>query len=107
MKLEEIEEEMLHGNIIPARLGELRNILSAKYAQAMNQYEDILMQKPKLWNDMRIHNKSDKATDRQWEESELGLKELHWKFQIKKIEKMMSSLRMQWEITNTEIRNIT
>ena len=107
MQLEQIESEMLAGDILPARLGELRIILGAKYAQAMNQYEDILMQKPSIWNEMRKDYKSDTATDRAWDATQMGIKELHWKFQIKKIEKMMSALKMQWEIVNTEIRNLT
>lgn len=107
MKLEDIEAIMLEGNIPPARLGELRVQLGAMYSISMNHLEAILMEKPTKWNDLRLHYKSDKATDRAWDETEDGKKELHLKFRIKKIEKMMSALKMQWEIVNTELRNLS
>lgn len=107
MTLEQIETAMLDGNIPPAKLGELRVILGAKYSQAMNHLEAILMEKPIHWNKLRLAEKSDKATDRRWEASDLGLKETHWRMQIKKIEKMMSALKMQWDIVNTELRNLS
>ena len=105
--LQVIEAEMLKGGILPARLGELRTILGAKYAHAMNKHEEIIMAKPKIWNEMRQDHKSDTACERAWSATELGQSEIHWKYQIKKIEKMMSALKMQWDIVNTEIRNLT
>ena len=107
MTLEAIEKRMLEGEIPPARLGELRIILGALYSQEMNKLEKIRAIKPSVWNEMRKDHKSDKATDREWEGSELGIAELHHSFQIKKMEKLMSALKMQWDIVNTELRNIT
>lgn len=105
--LEQIELEMLQGDILPHRLGELRVLLSAKFAQAMNELENVLRVKPGVWNEMRGNFRSDTACERAWSGMELGQKELHWKFQLKKMEKMMSALKTLWEITNTEIRNLT
>jgi hypothetical protein len=99
--LEEIELEMMQ-NPSPSRLAEL----SAKYAYATNQYEDILVRKPPIWNEMRKAFKSDTACERAWEATEAGVSERHWKFQIKKIEKMMSAAKTLIDVKTGEAQNI-
>jgi hypothetical protein len=105
MTLEQIEIEM---NTVqaPGRLAELRVLLSAKYAAATNQYEAVLVQKPTIWNEMRGNFKSDTACERAWEATELGIAERHWKFQIKKIERMMSAIKTMIEVKTGEARNL-
>jgi hypothetical protein len=106
LTLEQIEREMLDGIPVPSRIGELRVILSAKFAQATNEYERVLAEKPVLWNEKRNDFKSDTACERWWEGTEGGVAERHWKFQIKKIQTMMSALKTLWEIKNSEAQNI-
>ena len=106
MTLEEIEVEFLRANTTPGRLAELRVLLSGKYAQAMNKLEDVLLIKPIEWNKMRGDHKSDTACERAFEASELGQQELHWRFQVKKIEKMMSAAKTLLEVKNAEAYNI-
>lgn len=104
--LEEIEQEFLVLQISPSRLAELRVILSGKYAFAMNKLEEILLVKPMEWNKLRPDYKSDTATDRAWEATDLGLAELHWKFQVKKIEKMLSASKSLLEVKTAEAYNL-
>ena len=106
MELEQIEKEFLVLQITPSRLAELRVILSGKYAFAMNKLEEILLVKPVEWNKLRPEYKSDTATDRAWEATDLGLAELHWKFQVKKIERMMSASKTLIDAKMGEARNI-
>jgi len=106
MTLQEIELEMLAGIPVPSRIGELRVLLAAKFAQATNEYEKVLAEKPILWNAKRNEFKSDTACERWWEATEGGIAERHWKFQIKKIEKMSSALSTLWQIKNSEAQNI-
>lgn len=105
MTLEQIEKEMATAPT-PGRLADLRVILSAKYAQATNEYEAVLLEKPKIWNAMRPDFKSDTACERAWEATELGQAERHWKFAIRKIERMMSAIKTLIEVKTGEARNL-
>lgn len=107
LELKDIELEMLKANTTPSRLAELRVILSGKYAQATNNYEEVLLKKPVIWNELRPDFKSDTACERAWEATELGISERHWKFQIKKIERMMSAIKTLITVKTTEAYNIT
>jgi hypothetical protein len=107
MSLHEIEREFLTStDIPPGRLAELLILLSAKYAEASNQLEAILLSKPSIWNEMRKEYKSDKATDRAWEATEYGLGELKWEMQLKKIQKLMSASKTMIDVRTNEARNM-
>lgn len=105
MTLEKIEKEMASVTT-PGRLAELRVLLSAKYAAATNNYEAVLLLKPPVWNSLRESVKSDTRAERMWEETELGQQERHWKFQIRKIDRMMSSIKTMIEVRTNESRNL-
>lgn len=105
LTLEQIETEM-HTATSPGRLAELRVLLSAKYARAVNAYEEVLLAKPMIWNEMRKNHKSDTATEREWEATKEGIEERHWKFQIKKIEKMMSAIKTLIDVKTGEAQNL-
>lgn len=105
MKLLDIQAEM-ETNPTPGRLADLRVLLSAKYSRATDEYEKVLLAKPKIWNEMRGEYKSDTACERAWEATELGEKERHWKFQIRKIERMMSAIKTLIETKTGEAQNM-
>lgn len=105
MELKDIEQE-LATQLNPGRLAELRVILSSKYSKATNELESILIKKPAVWNEMRPEFKSDTATERAWEATELGIAERHWKFQIKKIEKMMTAIKTLIDVKTGEAQNL-
>lgn len=106
MEISQIEHELVSGNTSPSQLAKFRVILSGKYAFATNQLEDILIEKPIHWNKMRENFKSDTACERAWEATDLGIRERHWKFQIKKIEKMMTAIKTLIDVKTTEARNL-
>lgn len=105
MTLQEIENE-LGTNPTPGRLAELRLVLSSKYSHATNEYERVLLAKPKVWNAMRSEFKSDTACERAWEATEGGAEERHWKFQIRKCEKMMSAIKTIIDVKTGEAQNL-
>lgn len=104
MTLKEIQLE-LATETSPVRLAEFRVILAHKYGEATDQLEMVLLDKPSLWNEMRKDYKSDTATERAWDATTQGKQELHWKLQLKKIEKMMSSIKSLVDARNTEYFN--
>lgn len=105
LTLEQIENEMASVTS-PGRLAELRVVLSSKYAHATNEYEKVLVAKPALWNEIRKTVKSDTRAEREWEATELGVAERHWKFQIKKIEKLMSAIKTLIDVKTGEAHNL-
>jgi hypothetical protein len=102
MELKDIEKEFLSGGLQPVRLAELRVQLGGKYSVAMNNLEHILKQKPVIWNEMRKDFKSDSSCERAWEATEFGQDELHWTFQRKKIEKLMSACKSLIDLKTAE-----
>jgi hypothetical protein len=105
LTLEKIENEMASVTS-PGRLAELRVMLSAKYARATNEYEKVLLAKPAIWNELRKTVKSDTRAEREWEATELGIEERHWKFQIKKIDHMMTAIKTLIDVRTNESRNL-
>jgi len=103
--LEEIEKKFHGQHLTPGEIADLRVVLSGKYAYVMNQLEEILTRKPAVWNELRKEHNSDTATERTWQASELGLQELHWNFQRKKIEKMLSAAKTLLEVKTAEAYN--
>jgi hypothetical protein len=107
MILSEIEMELLTAeNTTPGRLAELLVLLSAKYAQCSNELETILLAKPSIWNEMRKDYKSDTATDRAFQATEMGLAELKWTMTEKKITKMMSAIRSMIQVRTNEANSV-
>lgn len=105
MTLDKIEVEFMLGQIPPARIAELRVILAGKYSYAMGKLEEILEQKPIIWNSLRPDYKSDAATERAWEATEYGLAEMKWNMQRKKIEKMLSASKSLLDVKTAEAYN--
>lgn len=74
-------------------ISRVRMFLGGQYAYLNSLLTDILIKKPDLWNEIRHGGsvKSDTATDRAWEATELGKEETMLKRKLKSIEIMMTS----------------
>lgn len=92
-------------NLSPHELAERRVELSAEYARDSEILISILEQKPELWRQIRERVKSDKAADREWEASALGLDEMKLRLKMKASEKKMSAARTMLEVLEGEARN--
>ena len=79
--------------------------LSAEYSSYTDRLEKILMEKPRIWQEMRKEVNSDKQADRAWDGSELGLDEMKFRLRLKAIEKKLSAARTMLEVYGTEARN--
>ena len=80
---------------------DMRTQLAGLYAFYSEQLEEILMRKPATWSEMRKFQKSDTATDRIWEATQDGLNEIGLEMRLKRIEKMLSSLKTIIDTANT------
>jgi hypothetical protein len=88
--------------IYPAQAVEMRVKLSGLYSFYSQSLEDILMRKPNTWIKIREKHKSDKQTDLEYSTTPDGQNEIGLTMRLKRIEKMLSSLRSIIETANTE-----
>lgn len=98
----ELAQTMMNTKIYPAQAVEMRVQLAGLYAFYSQSLEDILMSKPASWAVIRAKHKSDKQADLEWSATESGKNEIGLTMRLKRIEKMMSSLKSIVDTGNTE-----
>lgn len=67
---------------------------------------EVLQVKAVKWAEMRSVFETNAETDKNWEASEAGIKEMTLKLKLKASEKRMSALRTMLRIMETEARNM-
>lgn len=90
----------------PRELAEQRQFLAAEFGLATEELSRILAQKPAIWTELRAACNSDKAADRTWESTDLGLREMQLRLLLKALEKKMSAARTSLEVAMGEARNL-
>lgn len=105
MKISDIEKELATGQIPPHRLAEIRAELSSYYSYISGVLEEILATKAVRWLEMRKEEKSDKATDKQWDATEEGIKEMKCRLRLKRTEKMIGGVKSLLEVAEGQARN--
>lgn len=93
MTLDAIAEEAEKGNMMSDRAADLLVILAGKYSRAADNYIVAKAEFAKAFTRGRADYKSDTACERALEYEEVGLTMHHWKYQTKKAEMLISSLR--------------
>ena len=91
MNLESIEKELTNG-LIPHRAADIRVELSGYYSRMSGELQEILALKPSRWLMIRKDVKTDKEADRVWDAGEMGIQEMRLKMNMKRIDKIISSL---------------
>ena len=94
---------MERGQISPPRLAELRTVLAGKYARARDIWDDYETKRFDFMSDEN-HPSVAKA-EVLFNATEEGKNWRKWKSDLKKIEKMLSSLKTQLEVAQTEAYN--
>ncbi len=92
MTLDEINKELGKGGVLPARAADLLVIVASKYGTAADEYVKKSAEFAKAFNEARDRFKSDTATERYLENSELGIELNYWKYQLKKAEMVSKAL---------------
>lgn len=105
MTLDQIQDELEKGNVLPARAADLLVIVSAKYGRAADEYVVKSASFAKAFNECRDKFKSDTATERHLENSELGIELNYWKYQIKKAEIISKALNTLVYLRTAEAKN--
>jgi hypothetical protein len=89
----------------PREYQEARDQFTALHSHALEALEKIWEFKPAMWAEIRKTVNSDKAADRAWEGTDLGIKEMKLKTQVKRLEKEISAAASALNLLNTEARN--
>lgn len=106
MTLTEIEQRIKDAHDSPHMLAAFRVELSAEFTARTENLKHILSLKAKVWNEMRENRKSDTATDRAWDATELGIKEMELRYDLKALEKTMSAVKGMLDVMQSEARNL-
>jgi hypothetical protein len=67
--------------------------------------QDILAVKPGSWLVLRAGKNSDKATDREWQATELGQRETQLKWELRRIDKLSAAIATKLRVMEGEARN--
>lgn len=91
----------------PHQLAAERVEVSALYAEASRQLEEILERKPAIWSEIRSKEDvtSDAQAERQWDATEDGINEMKLKMKMKRMEKRMSAISTMLRVYEAEGRN--
>lgn len=89
----------------PNEIADERVRLAGEYARDSELITEILTHKATLWMELRKDHKSDKATDKAWDATPLGIDEMRLRFKMKASEKMLSALKSKLEVLEGEARN--
>lgn len=104
--LEQIEQEMLEGQLSPADLADKRVTLSALLSRACGELEEILAIKPAKWSAMRKDLSSDKSTTNAWDATEDGIKEMRLRSSMKRMSVLISAISSLLRVRELEAKNL-
>lgn len=80
--------------------------LSEESSRLGDELAEILMKKPKIWLEMRGNYESDTRTERAYEATMDGTKELWLKLRLKGNDRMCSAIKTKLRIMENESRNL-
>jgi hypothetical protein len=103
--LDQIAIEAERGDMLPTRAADLLVILAGKYSRAADNYVVANARFAQEFSRRRADFKSDTATERAIEFEEIGLTRHHWKYQLRKAEMLITSLKGYVYQKSAEARN--
>lgn len=89
----EVEHAVAHGRLEPNRAADLLVFLAVKYSRAVDNYMVAKAEYAKAFTAERENHKSDTACERFLDHTELGLQLSHWKYQTRKCEMLVNTLK--------------
>lgn len=106
LTVKDIEKEIAGDTLVPGRLAHFRTYLAGMYSFHASEMQSILATKPAVWNAIRATKDSDKATEREWQATEKGLRETWLKWEMKRIEKLIAAIASQLRVLEGEAKNL-
>ncbi len=119
MTIEQIEADLKNEDASPPDLAKFSTILAGHYSYYGQMLKRIQLVKPQAWLHIQDYDTqtegdswykrekplSDKKTERMWEATEDGQKEIALEWELKRIEKMMSAINKRLYVDNIAVKN--
>ncbi len=90
----------------PQELSDKLLELAEESSRLGSELSRILTLKPDIWMEMRKSHSSDKSTDKQWDATEEGKKEMQVRLQLKSNQMMMSAIKTKLRVLSDETHNM-
>jgi hypothetical protein len=122
VNIKQIEDALKNEDASPPDLAKFGTILAGYYSYYGQMLKKIHLKKPEVW--LRLQDfitdldtdgnqylskrekpLSDKKTERTWEATEVGQKEIALEWELKRIEKMMQSINKRLYVDNVAAKN--
>lgn len=104
--IQQIQADIGVKSIPPPMLKDYKAELAHHYSTLTDKLEDILIHKPEVWSELRSKQKSDAATDRAWEGTDVGKQEIQVRLRLKKVEKLISAVNSLIRVAEQEAQNL-
>lgn len=121
MEVKDIEQELMNEDSSPPDLAKYATILAGYYSYYGQMLKRVQLIKPTVWLEIQdneevlkdgglVYQKrdkplSDKKTERMWEATEDGQKEIALEWELKKIERMLSAIKQRLYVDNVAAKN--
>ena len=109
MTIDQITEGLKNEDLAPPDLAKFGTILAGFYSYYGQMLKRIHLKKPEVWLKVQANNGdkplSDKKTERTWEATKDGQKEIALEWECKRIEKMLSSINRRLYVDNQAAKN--
>lgn len=103
-RITQIQREMQKQQT-PRQLAENRATLASFYGYLTHQLANLEAARNSWWSIHREAYKSDTACDRAWSGTDMGELAMRIRYELKALDKMISSLRTLLDVTQSELRN--
>ena len=119
MNIKQIEEALMNEDAAPPDLAKFATILAGYYSYYGQMLKRIQLKKPLIWlriqtfidwksdgpNDVREKSLSDKKAEMVWNTTEDGQGEIALEWELKRIEKMVSSINKRLYVDSIAAKN--
>src|SRR3954452_13143437 len=106
LTIEHIETELVADVVVPRRLADYKTYLSAVYSMRGGDMAQIEKRKAFEWPRIRQNAGSVSEADRMWDASDDGQRQIDLKWELRRVEKLISAINSRLRVAEMEARNI-
>jgi hypothetical protein len=105
LTIEHVEQSMKGVELTPRQVRDFKTYLTAIYSLYAGEMKEIATARASAWLDIRAEKNSDKAADREWQTTEKGIREIELKWDMRRIDKLISALNTHMRVMEGESKN--
>ena len=106
ISIDSIIQDLREGSVIaPGTLMEYERWCVGEFAWIAGLLKDILVEKATQWSEIRKNVSSDNQADQLWAQTQSGRDEIGYKWELKRLSKLISTIRRLWENAMAEAKS--